>query len=43
MCLGVWSQLGFVSDLDVKAAVILPELHADEDEKELELHWDKIF
>jgi hypothetical protein len=43
MCLGVWSQLGFVTDSDVKAAVILPELHADEEEEVPELHWDKIF
>jgi hypothetical protein len=42
MCLGVWSLLGFVKDLDVKAVVILPELHADEDEGELKINWDKI-
>ena len=42
MCLGVWSLLGFVKDSDVKAVVILPELHADEDEGELEIDWDKI-
>lgn len=43
MCLGVWSLLGFVSDSDVKAVVTLPELGADEDEDELEIHWDKNF
>jgi hypothetical protein len=38
MCLGVWSLLGYVSDSDVKAVIILPELRADEDEDELEKH-----
>jgi len=42
MCLGVWSLLGFVKDSDVKAVVVLPELRADEDEGELEIHWDRI-
>ena len=40
--LTVWSTLGYVKDADVKAVVILPELHADEEEGELELDWDKI-
>ena len=31
-----------MTDSDVKAVVILPELLEDEDENELELHWDKI-
>ena len=43
MCLGAWSLLGFVKDSDVKAVVVLPELRADEDEDELEIHWDRIF
>ena len=43
MCLGAWSLLGFVKDSDVKAIVVLPELRADEDEDELEIHWDRIF
>jgi hypothetical protein len=42
MCLGIWSLLGFVKDSDVKAVIILPELHADEDKGELEIHWDSI-
>jgi hypothetical protein len=42
MCLGIWSLLGFVKDSDVKAVVILPELRADEDEGELDIHWDRI-
>jgi hypothetical protein len=41
MCLGVWSQLGFITDSDVKAAVMgLPELN--EDDEELDMDWDKI-
>ena len=32
----------YVKDLDVKAVVILLELHADEEEGELELNWDRI-
>jgi hypothetical protein len=44
MCLGVWSILGFVSDSDVKAAVMgIPELHGDDEESELGITWDKIF
>ena len=44
MCLGVWSKLGFVTDSDVKAAVLtLPELNEDDiDENELEINWDRI-
>ena len=43
MCLGVWSQLGFVADSDVRAAIIsLPELHGDYEENELGINWDKI-
>ena len=42
LCLGVWSLLGYVKDSDVKAVVILPELHADEEEEELKSDWDKI-
>ena len=43
MCLGVWSQLSFITDSDVKAAVVvLPELNADDEEKELDINWDSI-
>ena len=43
MCLGVWSKLGFVTDSDVKAAVVvLLELNEEDDENELDIHWDKI-
>ena len=43
MCLGVWSKLGFITDSDVKAAVIgLPELNGDDEETELDINWDSI-
>ena len=43
MCLGVWSRLGFITDSDVKAAVIvLPELNDDDEETELDINWDSI-
>ena len=39
---GVWSKLGFITDSDIKAAVvILPELIGEEEE-ELGIHWDRI-
>ena len=42
MCLGVWSKLGFITDSDIKVAVvILPELIGEEEE-ELGIHWDMI-
>ena len=31
-----------MKDSDVKAVVVLPELHADEGEGELEVNWDRI-
>ena len=44
MCLGIWSKLEFVTDSDIKATVIvLPELHAEEDEDDLNITWDRIF
>ena len=43
MCLGVWSRLGFITDSDVKAVVIvLPELNDDDEETELDINWDSI-
>ena len=42
MCLGTWSLLGYVNDSDVKAAVVLPELRAGEEEDQLQMDWDKI-
>ena len=36
MCLGVWSQLGFITDSDVKAAVVgLLELNEDDGELDI--------
>jgi hypothetical protein len=41
MCLGVWSKLGFVTDSDLKAAVVaLPELR--DDDTTLGIIWEKI-
>lgn len=42
MCLGVWSHLGFVKDSDIKAAIALPEIPADEKEGDLLDGWDSI-
>ena len=43
LCLGVWSVLGYVRDSDIKGVVVLlPELHADEEEDQLKIGWDKI-
>ena len=45
MCLGVWSKLGFITDSDIKAAVVvLPELIGEltGDEEELGINWDRI-
>ena len=41
MCLGVWCQLGFITDSDVRAAVGgLPELN--ESDNDLDIDWDRI-
>ena len=43
MCLGVWSQLRFITDSDVRAAVVvLLELNGDEEETGLDINWDSI-
>lgn len=42
MCLGVWSQLGYVQDIDIKAVVSLPEIPAGEKENDLSQDWDSI-
>ena len=43
LCLGVWSQLGFITDSDVRAAVVvLPEMNGDDEEIELDVNWDRI-
>ncbi|TFK76607.1 hypothetical protein BDN72DRAFT_737096, partial [Pluteus cervinus] len=38
LCLRVWSPLGYVKDLDVKAAAVLPDVEGEE--KELPSNWD---
>ena len=39
MCLGEWCKLGYVTDSDVKAKIIVfPELHEDDDKFELDRH-----
>ena len=42
MCLGAWSLRGFVKDLDIKAATVLPELAHNANQNELLLDWDAI-
>ena len=41
LCLGVWSQMGYVRDQDIKAATILPEVELEEVE-DLQEDWDAI-
>jgi hypothetical protein len=40
MCVGLWSQLGYVKDSDVLAVGQLPDVEGEE--KELEEGWDAI-
>ena len=40
MCLGVWRKMGYVKDMDMKSATILPEV--DGEEEELAKNWDNI-
>ena len=42
MCVGAWSLLGYVKDIDIKSVVSSPELRADEEEDELAYNWDAI-
>lgn len=42
LCVGTWSRMGFVSDRDVRASVILPEVEEEESDKDVEEGWDKI-
>ena len=42
MCLGAWSLLGYVKDIDVKAVTVLPDLKDDEEEEPLADDWDLI-
>jgi hypothetical protein len=42
LCLGIWSEMGYVRDKDVKAATVLPEVGSDEGEDDLSDDWDAI-
>jgi hypothetical protein len=42
LCLGIWSEMGYVRDKDVKAATVLPEVGSDEDDDDLGDDWDAI-
>ena len=41
LCLGIWSKLGLVKDVDVLAVAAMPDVPGDED-AELEDSWDII-
>ena len=42
MCVGAWSQLGYVQDIDLKSVVTLLEIPVDEKEDDLPQDWDAI-
>jgi hypothetical protein len=42
MCLGAWSLMGYVKDIDVKAVTVLPDLKEGEEEEPLADNWDSI-
>ena len=42
LCLGVWSEMGYVRDQDVKAATILPEVEQGDEDEDLPDDWDAI-
>jgi hypothetical protein len=42
MCLGAWSLMGYVKDIDIKAVTALPDLQEDEEEDILDDDWDLI-
>ncbi|KAF8230286.1 hypothetical protein L208DRAFT_1282728, partial [Tricholoma matsutake] len=42
LCLGIWSEMGYVRDMDMKAATVLPEVGLDEDNDDLCDNWDAI-
>jgi len=42
LCLGVWSQMGYVKDQDIKAATILPEVELGDEAENLPEDWDAI-
>ena len=41
LLLGVWSEMGYVKDTDIKAVTVLPEVGSD-DEEDLPDSWDAI-
>ena len=41
LCLGVWSDMGYVKNADIKAATVLPEVGTEEIE-DLAEDWDLI-
>lgn len=41
MCLGVWSNLGWMTDIKA-VSIRLPEVPADEEEEELGIGWDAL-
>ena len=42
MCLGSWSILGFVHDVDLRTVVTSPEIPEGEKEEDLAQNWDDI-
>ncbi|KAF8797538.1 hypothetical protein BYT27DRAFT_7219086 [Phlegmacium glaucopus] len=42
LCLGIWSEMSYVRDKDVKVATVLPEVGSDEEEDNLGDDWDAI-
>ena len=42
LCLGVWSRLGYVSDIDIRAVVILTEDSTNTQSDEIAAGWDAI-
>ena len=42
MCLSVWSQLGYVNDIDIRAVVILPEVSTNTQSAEIAAGWGAI-
>jgi hypothetical protein len=42
MCVGAWSLLGYVLDIDIKSVVSSPEIPVDEKEEDLCQDWDAI-
>lgn len=41
LCVGSWSLLGYVKDIDITAVTILPEVEGDKEE-EFEEGWDRM-